>query len=97
MSDRRTEHAAPAPGMRSGAGDTDDAGARGWPERTETTESEEDQAAGATSFEDTADARHAADEDTSAEAFTSRDEDDRGRLAPEFQEPEGAGEESSGD
>ena len=83
--------------MRSDAGDTGDAGARGRPERTEATESEEDQAAGATSFEETVDARHAADEDTSAEAFTTRDEDDRDRLAPEFQGPEGTGDEPSGD
>ncbi|MFJ8358331.1 hypothetical protein [Streptomyces sp. NPDC093984] len=97
MSDRRTERAAPAPGMRSDAGDTGDTGAPGWPERTETTESEEDRAPGATSFEETADARHAADEDTSAEAFTTRHEDDRGPLAPEFQEPDGTGDESLGD
>ncbi|MGR6973378.1 hypothetical protein ACU639_27950 [Streptomyces cynarae] len=96
-SDRRTERPAPDPGTRGDAGDTGHAGARGRRERTETAESGEDQAAGAAAFEETADARHAADEDTSAEAFTTRDEDDRGRLAPEFQEPEGTGDESPGD
>ncbi|MFI6208114.1 hypothetical protein ACIBAI_17200 [Streptomyces sp. NPDC051041] len=81
--DRRPAHGS---GMRAEHDDRLTHADAGWPRHTE--EPGEDPPEGAAdAVEEEASVRRAVDDDTSTAAFTGQDAEDRGPLAPEFQEP----------
>ncbi|MEU6812933.1 hypothetical protein ABZ920_28925 [Streptomyces sp. NPDC046831] len=87
MTDRDDRTSPPKSGMRADH-DADDRTRpdAGWPRRTEEEAEGRGEEAGA-ALEEQPQVREAIDDDTSTGAFTDRAEEDRGPLAPEFQEP----------
>ncbi|MEU0060140.1 hypothetical protein [Streptomyces sp. NPDC006334] len=85
MTDRDDHNSPPVSGMCAGH-DPDAHADTGWPQTTEE-EGEQPPTGTADALEEEAPVRQAIDDDISTTAFGGQREDDRGRDAPEFQEP----------